>query len=78
MLKNISFETLLPVVKDWFGSIYGEEDCENIAQEFAIGLSDDEDCFYLLDKVSVNYGFDPSEFEGICIDLYEIIEKEEN
>jgi hypothetical protein len=69
--KEVSFDTILPIVNDWFVFI-GEEDCENIAQMFAIGMSEGKDVYEIFEDVCSDYRLDAEEFEGICSELEDL------
>jgi hypothetical protein len=68
LTENIGFDKVLPIVKDWF-TYLGDEDCENIAQAFAIGMEDGKDCFEILNSLAKDYSFEVAEFEGICPEI---------
>lgn len=63
------FDAVLPVVRDWFGTFMGDEDCENIAQTFAMEISMYEDYFDILNRVCDEYDLSQDAYEGICADL---------
>lgn len=69
---EVSFDRVLPIVLDWFGHFIGAEDCENIAQDIAIGMSEEKDLFDIVEQVCVDYHFDFDEFCGITSDLEEL------
>ena len=67
--KEVSFEQVLPVVMDWFSFI---DDADNIAQTFAIGMSEGKDPMDILIDVCGEYRLDVDEFEGICPELEDL------
>ena len=75
--SSVSFDAILPIVEEWFGFAFSDDDCENIAQEFAMGMNKGTSKFTILGKVCRQYGISQAEFEGICIDLEELEEEME-
>jgi hypothetical protein len=66
--KEYSFEEVLPVVQDWFGFL-SDDDYEEVAQTFTIGLNEGKDCYELLKQVCEGYNLDVDEFEGFIPEL---------
>lgn len=66
--KEVSFDQVLPVVMDWL-SFLGDEECENIAQKFAIGMNEGKEPMDILIDLCGHYNLDVGEFEGICPEL---------
>jgi hypothetical protein len=66
--KEYSFEEVLPVVQDWF-SFLSDDDYEDVAQTFTIGLNEGKDCYELLKQVCEGYNLDVDEFEGFIPEL---------
>jgi hypothetical protein len=77
LTENVGFDKVLPIVKDWFSHL-GDEDCENIAQAFAIGIDEGKDCFEILNSLAKDYSFEAAEFEGICPELQDLSELNES
>lgn len=67
--KEVSFDRVLPVVMDWFSFI---DDADNIAQTFAIGMTEGKDPIDILIDVCSEYQLDVDEFEGICPELEDL------
>ena len=67
--KEVSFDRVLPVVMDWFSFI---DDADNIAQTFAIGMTEGKDPMDILIDVCSEYQLDVDEFEGICPELEDL------
>lgn len=67
--KEVSFDEVLPVVMDWFSFI---DDADNIAQTFAIGMSEGKEPMDILIDVCSDYRLDVDEFEGICPELEDL------
>ena len=68
-IREVSFEQVLPVVMDWFSFI---DDADNIAQTFAIGMTEGKDPMDILIDVCSEYILDVDEFEGICLELEDL------
>ena len=71
-IREVSFEQVLPVVIDWFSFI---DDADNIAQTFAIGMTEGKDPMDILIDVCSEYRLDVDEFEGICLDLEGLLDE---
>jgi hypothetical protein len=67
--REVSFDRVLPVVMDWFSFI---DDADNIAQTFAIGMSEGKEPMDILIEVCSDYRLDVDEFEGICLELEDL------
>lgn len=67
--REVSFDQVLPVVMDWFSFI---DDADNIAQTFAIGMSEGKEPMDILIEVCSDYRLDVDEFEGICLELEDL------
>lgn len=67
--KEVSFDRVLPVVMDWFSFI---DDADNIAQTFAIGMTEGKDPMDILIDVCSEYQLDVDEFEGVCPELEDL------
>ena len=72
--REVSFDQVLHVVMDWL-SFLGDEDCENIAQNFSIGMSEGRSAMDILIETCSEYNLDVDEFEGICLDLEGLLDE---
>lgn len=67
-----NYNKIYQIVDEWFGYHVSEEDCENIAQRFAIGFSKGQNCYSIFEGICKDYSFYKDEFEGICAELENI------